>query len=107
MKRLFNDMTIQLMTALGDVWTTTRDGESVTFRAILDDEEQYNLQDGPLQDKTRLLAITVLTTTADGFADNQVVTDDDGTTYQVRERVKQGDGQLTLCRLVEVSRDDC
>ena len=96
MKRLFNDMTIQLMTALGDVWTTTRDGESVTFRAILDDEEQYNLQDGPLQDKTRLLAITVLTTT-----------DDDGTTYQVRERVKQGDGQLTLCRLVEVSRDDC
>lgn len=92
---------------MGSQWTTTLDGEQVTFSAIMDDEEVYDIEEGRLKDKSRVVTVTMLTSVAKRLPDNHPITDEHDTIYKVRERTKQADGALTLCRLIEVSTNDC
>jgi hypothetical protein len=84
----------------GEEWTAIVDDEAVTFYAVFDQENRLEDANG----QTVLIAGSVLTmetSVAKRFSYNTTLTNPDGDTWYVREKLKVDDGLLSRVSITE------
>lgn len=98
---LFTKMNKVLLKRAGEEWTTTVEGECLTFNAIMDDEEALENDNAGKVVVVRRNVLTVSSLVAKHFDFKQKVTKDEKE-YYVMETLRESDGSLTRCVIVEV-----
>lgn len=91
-----------MLRRMGMVWETTLNNECIHFHGILDDEESLETDQTGKILVIRRVVLTIETVTAKRFAFKQIIQDEEETDWYVMETLKDSDGSLTRCVLVEV-----
>jgi hypothetical protein len=94
------DVTSQLKN-VGDLWTTSIDGSCISFYAIFDAENKLETDGTGMTVIIQGSSLICETSIAKQFQTNQVIEDQDGLFWYVREHLKQDDGYLSRCSLTE------
>lgn len=86
----------------GELWTTEIDGECVEFYGIFDDEEGLENDATGKPVVVRRAVLLTETKVARKFGFKHVLKDEDDVSWHVHETLKESDGSLTRCVIVEV-----
>lgn len=103
MSNIFTKANAMMLRRAGSLWETDIDGECVPFYAIFDDEEGIETDSTGRPVVQRRASVLCETKTAKRFVFKQVIKDDEETSWQVHETLKESDGSLTRCVILEVT----
>lgn len=101
MANVFKKSVPMMLRRTGSQWETTVNGECVLFYGIFDDEEGLENDTTGKVVVVRRATLVCETSVAKYFTFKQVMKDEDDTEWMVHETLKESDGALTRCVLLE------
>jgi hypothetical protein len=104
MANVFKKSVPMMLRRVGTPWSTTVDGECLHFYGIFDDEEGLENDTTGKTVVVRRAVVLVETKVARKFSFKQVLKDEDDVEWYVHETLKESDGSLSRCVIVEAEQ---